>query len=449
MPPHAAVASSPLLDHTAGGAAADASTPAPAREAARGPVWIARGTPEYRRVGFALFLVGFASFSLLYCVQPLLPAFSRSFAISPAQSSLALSLTTGLLAISIVLAGAFSQALGRRELMFGSMLLAGVLSLAAALAPSWHGLLVARALEGFVLGGVPAVAMAYLAEEIEPRHLGRSMGLYVAGTAFGAMMGRVGMGLITEFTTWRMALGAMSVLCIVSAIGFRLLLPRSRNFTPERGLNPRFHVEAWAQHLRNRGLLRLYAVGFALTSVFVTLFNYATFRLSGAPYGLSQTGVSLIFLAFSFGIVASSVAGGLADRFGRRPLLVAGFLTMLAGVALTLLAPLPAIAAGIALVTTGFFIGHSVASSSVGPLAGVSKGHAASLYLLFYYMGSSLIGSVGGWFWEHGGWPSVAALTGAMALAGLMLSIGIESRARPRAGGAAEPSDDVEPLSAA
>ncbi|MBB3771578.1 YNFM family putative membrane transporter [Angulomicrobium tetraedrale] len=408
-------------------ASIDTSRPGFAAGASAG--WIRSGTVAYRRAGLALFLAGFASFSLIYCVQPLLPAFAHSFALSPAESSLALSLTTGLLALSIVLAGAFSQMLGRRGLMFGSMLLAALLNLAAALAPSWHGLLAARALEGFVLGGVPAVAMAYLAEEIEPSHLGKAMGLYIGGTAFGAMIGRVGMGLMTEFASWRAALGVLGVLCILSAVGFLLLLPRSRHFVPQRDLSLSFHLSAWAGHLRNRALLRLYGIGFLLTSIFVTLFNYSTFRLSGAPYHLSQTQVSMLFLAFGFGIVSSSLAGSLADRFGRRPLVVAGFLIMLAGVLLTMASPLVAIAGGVALVATGFFIGHSVTSSSVGRLAGLSKGHAASLYLLFYYIGSSVTGSIGGWFWEHGGWVSIAALTGALALAGAGLALGLPALA--------------------
>ena len=75
------------------------------------------------------------------------------------------------------------------------------------------------------------------------------------------------------------------------------------------------------------------------------------------------------------------------------------------------------------LVTTGFFIAHSVASGSIGPLAGAAKGHAASLYLLFYYMGSSIVGSVGGWFWQHGGWGAVAALTGALGFFGMILAV--------------------------
>ena len=99
------------------------------------PVWIQRGTPTYWRVSVALFLVGFATFSLLYCVQPLLPEFAATYGVSPAASALALSLTTGSLAISIVVAGALSEGLGRRKLMFVSLALAALCNLAASFLP--------------------------------------------------------------------------------------------------------------------------------------------------------------------------------------------------------------------------------------------------------------------------------------------------------------------------
>jgi YNFM family putative membrane transporter len=228
---------------------------------------------------------------------------------------------------------------------------------------------------------------------------------------------------LTEFTSWRVALGIIGVSCLVAAIGFLGLLPPSRNFVPRPGFDLAFHLRAWKGHLINRALLRIYAYGFLIISVFVTLFNYAVFRLSIAPYSLSQMAISMIFLIYGFGMVSSSVAGALADRFGRRPPLIAGFLTMLIGVLATLPDSLPVILGGITLMTIGVFIVHSVASGSIGPLAGEFKAHAASLYLLFYYLGSSIVGSAGGWFWQHGGWPAIVGLTGTLALAGLWLAV--------------------------
>lgn len=387
------------------------------------PPRIAAGTARFRRMSLALFLGGFSTFSLLYCVQPLLPTFARDFGLTPAQSSLALSLTTGALAVAILLAGAASQSLGRKGLMFASMSLAALLNLAAAFAPSWPMLLLARAAEGFLLGGVPAVAMAYVGEEMEPRDLGAAMGLYVAGTAFGGMAGRVGMGLLVEVGTWRSAMATIGALDLLAAAAFFLLLPRSRHFQPTPARDRAAQAAAWGQALAARRLLALFAVGFCLTGVFVTIFNYAGFRLEDPPYGLSQAQTSLIFLVYAFGVVASSTAGKLADRWGRRTLLGAGLAVMLAGVALTLPAGLPWIVAGVALVTIGFFIAHAVASGWVGALAGKAKGQAAALYLLFYYVGSSLAGSAGGGFWRAGGWPAVAAFTTVLAVVAGVLAL--------------------------
>lgn len=389
------------------------------------PEGMARGAPAYRHASLALFLAGFSTFSLLYCVQPLLPEFARSFHIGPAQSSLALSLTTGALALAIFAMGALSQALPRRPLMFASMASAALCNLLAAVSPWWPAMLGFRLLEGLALGGVPAVAMAYLAEEIHHRDLGRAMGLYVAGTAFGGMAGRVGMGVLTDLTSWRGAMVAISIADLAAAAGFALLLPASRRFIPHERFQLRGHPDIWLGHLRNPAMLRLFGVGFVLTSVFVTIFNYAGFRLSAAPYNLGQTAISMIFLTYISGMFTSSAAGQLADRIGRRLPAAAALALMGLGVAATMAGALWIVILGILLVTIGFFAAHAIASGWVGRLAGPAKGHAASLYLLFYYLGSSVTGSVGGWFWQHLGWNGVAGLSGALALAGVVLALGI------------------------
>ena len=144
---------------------------------------------------------------------------------------------------------------------------------------------------------------------------------------------------------------------------------------------------------------------------FVTIYNYAGFRLIAPPYSLSQTELGLIFTVYLFGIAASSAAGALSDRIGRPLVLMAGILVAASGVGVTLLPGLAGMVVGIVLLTIGFFMTHSVASGAVGRLAAESKGHASSLYLLAYYVGSSILGSAGGWFLTNGGWTAVAAFT--------------------------------------
>jgi YNFM family putative membrane transporter len=363
--------------------------------------------PALARIRIALFLAGFATFSLLYSVQPLLPEFAREFGVDAATSSLPLSLATGGLALAIFCAGAVSENLGRRGLMFVSIALAALLNVIAACLPHWGALVVVRTLSGIALGGVPAVAMVYLAEELPPERLGAATGLYVAGNAFGGMSGRIMMSVLSDHFGWRAALAALGVLDLLCAIAFVLLLPRSRHFVRRHGINLVYHLRAWHGHLRDRHLPWLFSIPFLLMGAFVSVYNYAGFRLGGPEFGLSQSQIGLIFSAYVFGIVSSSVAGAASDRFGRGPVVLAGVIACIAGVLLTLLHWLPGVIGGIVLLTIGFFIAHSAASAWVSRLGGANRSHAASLYLLAYYVGSSVIGSFSGWFWQHGGWGTL------------------------------------------
>lgn len=394
------------------------------------PQFYERGTPAYRRVSFALFLAGYATFSLLYCVQPMLPAFADHFSVSPAQSSLALSLSTGSLAVAILCAAAVSEGLGRRTLMGFGVAAAAALNILTAICDNWTLLLIIRALEGFVLGGVPAVAMAYLAEEISPKGLAQAMGLYVAGNAFGGMSGRVITGIIAEYFSWRPALGVLGLIGLASAIGFWLLLPPSRNFAPRPGFDPIYHLRAWGSHLKNPALLSLFAVGFLAMGAFVTVYNYAGFHLMAPPYNLNQTELGFMFTVYMFGMVSSSLAGNVADRWGRSFVMAVGFAITLLGILVGLAAGLVTALIGVSLLTFGFFIAHTIASGWVGRLAKQNKGHASSLYLLSYYLGSSIVGSVGGWFWSHGGWNAVVTLTSSMIACALLLAFALRRLAR-------------------
>jgi len=385
-------------------------------------LWIKRGAASFWRANIALVLAGYSTFSLMYCVQPLLPVLAREFKLSATESSLALSVTTGLLALSIFVAGAVSEMVGRKTLIAASLCSAAALNVLAACAPSWPLLLLARGLEGIALGGAPAVAMAYLAEEIEPHSLGFAMGLYIGGTALGGMTGRVLTGVAADLGGWRTALAVIGVLGLASAFGFVALLPKSRNFVQRPGLNASYHLSAWGGHLSAKGLPWLFAIAFLVMGGFVVVYNYAGFLLTGPRYGLSQAAAGAIFLVYLLGMVASSLAGAAGDRFGRAPVLAAGVLIFAAGLALTLAHALAALVAGIALVTIGFFVAHGIASGWVGQMAKGAKSHAASLYLLAYYLGSSLLGSAGGWFWTRYGWGGVVSFVALLMIAALAVA---------------------------
>uniref|UniRef100_UPI0038BB4F11 MFS transporter n=1 Tax=Paraburkholderia fungorum TaxID=134537 RepID=UPI0038BB4F11 len=390
--------------------------------------YLERGTRAYWRASIALLFAGYATFSLLYCVQPLLPAFSKAFSVTPAQSSLSLSVTTAALALAIFVAGFVSEGWSRHKLMTASLTLSALLTIGVSIAPQWHQLLVLRTLEGLALGGVPAVAMAYLAEEVHPDGLGLAMGLYVGGTAIGGMAGRVITGVVADLFSWRVAIGTIGVLGILSMLAFRALLPPSRHFVPRRGLGFAHHHAALLKQFTRPGLPLLFLLGFVLMGSFVTLYNYIGYRLLAPPYLLSQTEIGAIFVVYLTGVIASPWSGRMADTFGRARVLIGSLLLMALGLALTMLHPIAAIAIGIACLTFGFFAGHSVASGWVGRLAKEAKGQAAALYLLAYYIGSSVVGSYGGHVWAGYGWNGVAGLVSVLLVIGIVAAVRLRQR---------------------
>ena len=359
-----------------------------------------------------------------------MPVFSREFHVAPAVSSLAVSLATGMLSVSILMAGALSEAWGRKPLMVFSLTTAAGLTFCSAFVTDWHQLLILRALAGLAFGGLPAIAMAYLSEEMHPNALGLAMGLYIGGSALGGMSGRLFTGILTDLVSWRFAVAVIGAIGLAGAMLFWRILPPSLHFRA-MPLAPRPLFNSYVNHMRDAGLRLLFAEGCLLLGSFITVYNYISYRLLAPPYSLSQTVVGSIFLVYLIGIGSSAWVGNLAGRLGRRRVLWTMFLLMIGGIGLTLFRPLAVVIVGVATMTFGFYGGHSITSSWVGLRAKQAKAQASSLYLFSYYLGSSVIGFSGGFFWSAYGWVGVAAFLICLLLLAFAISLRLAQTGPP------------------
>lgn len=383
------------------------------------------GTPGYRRAAIALFFGGFSTFALLYNLQPLMPQLGAEFGLSPAMASGAVSGATVALAAMLIPAAILADRVGRKPVMTAALCLATLFTLLAGFSSDFSQLLVWRVLLGLTLAGLPAVAMAYLSEEIEASSLGRAMGLYISGNALGGMSGRFLGALVADHFGWRVALIALAALSALTTLMFWRLLPASAHFQPTRVALRRIWSNT-RQTFADAGLRWLFGMGFLLMGCFTSLYNYLGFRLVDAPFHLSTAQVGTIFLLYLVGIVASNLAPRLAERFGRPNTLGAMALSMGVGLALTVAWQLASVILGVALFTFGFFAGHAVAAGWVGRRPAAARALAAALYLCSYYLGASLVGSLSGLAWQFDGWIGVAACLAA----GLLVCCGIAWRLR-------------------
>jgi predicted MFS family arabinose efflux permease len=377
------------------------------------PAWTghARGSVAYGRLLAALFCAGIATFAQLYSPQAVLPLISADLGVGAAGSALMISASTVGLAVGVIPWSTLADRIGRVKAISISVTGATAVGLAVPFAPSFELLLAGRFLEGLLVGGVPAIAVAYLTEEIDPAHAARAAGTFVAGTTIGGLAGRLVSSPVAEIAGWRIGVFTVAVLCGIAAVSFVKLAPRPRGFIPSNrpGANPEGSLaHRLAANLRSPRQLTLFAQAFLLMGGFVALYNYLGFRLSGAPFYLPPLAVSLVFLAYLAGTWASSRAGAEASRFGRKPILLVSVAVMITGVAITLSDNIIAVLVGLVIATAGFFGAHSIASGWTGGSAPIGKAQASSLYNLFYYGGSSAIGWFGGLAFDGYGWTAVA-----------------------------------------
>ena len=377
------------------------------------------GSAGYRRVMAAMFAAGMATFVLLYATQALLPELRTQFAVTPTHATLTMSLATAGLAAALLVAGPASERIGRTRLILAAVWSASLLALLCPLAPSWHALLGLRLLEGVALAGLPAVATAYLREELHPTAQARAAGLYIGGTALGGMAGRLLTAPVAESLGWRWAMAAAGVFALGCAVVVTIALPPSQHF--QRRVPGQLGLVAMSRAaLADPALRALYLLGACAVGALVAVYNALGFRLTSGPHHLGLGALSLVYLVYVLGTVSSVVSGRLADRFGRRAILPSGCLLAIAGVLLTLLPWLPAIVVGLAALTSGFFVVHGLASGWVAArahLVGASASQAAAFYLCAYYAGSSIFGSLGSSAWAAAGWAGVSTLALGLLLA--------------------------------
>lgn len=387
---------------------------------ARIVTYIEKGTKEYRKASLSLFLGGFVTFAILYTTQPLMPIFAKEFHVSASRASISLSVSTGVLAIVMLIVAGLSDAIGKKRIMSLSLFFTSILGLLTSLSPNFMTLLIFRSLLGIFIAGVPAIAMAYVAEEFNPKGIGQIMGLYISGTSFGGMAGRIITGVLTDLFSWRIALMTIGGISLILSLVFWLTLPASRHFV-KKTLDWETAWAAYKAHLSNKRIIALIMLSFLLMGSFVTLYNYIGFLLHDPPYRLSETMIGFIFIVYLCGTFSSIYMGKKADKYGRSIILKISITIMVGGAILTLVPSLIGIIIGISIFTFGFFASHSIACAWVGDCAVNNKAQASSLYLLFYYLGSSLVGSFVGHFWTQFHWIGVISLISVLLVCGYPL----------------------------
>src|SRR4051812_33481970 len=204
-------------------------------------------------------LTGFCVFLNVYATQTLLPLFTKIFAASKFQVSLTVSATTIGIALAAPLVGLLAERIGRKRTMAGSVALLTLPILLSATAHNLNTLIAWRFVQGLVMPGIIAVAMAYISEEWHAGGAAAVMSAYVGGNVLGGVTGRFLCGVVADHYGWRAAFVALAGFNAIGALAVCLWLPQSRHAHAARNL--RASVADMLTHLRRPAMLATFAVG--------------------------------------------------------------------------------------------------------------------------------------------------------------------------------------------
>lgn len=381
------------------------------------------GSPEYRRILGVLALGGLANFALIYFVQPLLPQFARFFEVSEGVTGTALSSATLAMILGLLLAGPLADLLGRIWVMAGSLVLSGLFTFACALAPTWELFLVFRVCSGLALAGLPAIALAYLREQVDNAAHPKANALYIAGTAMGGALGRLTPQPLSELGGWQVSawvLGAFSIVIgVVVIFALPVDRPSGQRLPVHEVLFGTFTV------LRNGQVALICVLGAVIMGVFVGAYNAIALRLEADPFNMGNE-AAVVYLAYPIGILAPAIFRRVSDRLGRPITVILGLLFMGVAVAVTSPNLITTVLVGLGLLTFAFMGTHSMLSGWVVDRAHrlrLSTARASSAYLVFYYAGSTVSGTLSTHWWSAFGWTSVMLWSAALMLVGMLSAV--------------------------
>ena len=181
-----------------------------------------------------LFVLSIASFAIgtgEFIIVGLLPRIASTFSVSiPAASWLvsayALSVAFGSPILTLLLA--------RTSHRFAAVLLLGIFSggtIACAVAPAFSFLLVARVVTALAHGAFFGVGTTIATESVSPDKRGQAVSLLFLGLTIANVLGVPAGTFIAQVISWRLTLGIVALLGVVSTIGLLSAIPSRKLVT--------------------------------------------------------------------------------------------------------------------------------------------------------------------------------------------------------------------------
>ena len=366
------------------------------------------------KTSLILFFVVSIIFSTIYTPQAILPELQDYFHISITQTNLLLFGMLFVLMLTTPIYAPLARRYEKKKLMLFSIGFLACSVLISAWASNFYWLLFSRVLQGIFIPGITAIMLSYVQEIYPKKHHGFGMGIYMAATGFGAVLGRLLAGWMTQWYGWREAFGIFVLLLVLAWVAMYVGLPSSKSTTTK----PKANRKKLLSYLKSPKILSILLVPMVVFFSFMAVSSFVTYRLAETPFSLDASALSNTFLVLLVAVVVSPLAGKYSDTLGRVKVLFLGVVVLLIGIIISTIDSYILILLGLGLVTVGMFSVQAVAPAYLGDLVPDDKATVAVLYQTFFYFGGAMGTLLPVMAWGYGGYDGVALLCFALVLLG-------------------------------
>lgn len=348
-----------------------------------------------------IYFATIVTFCSLYAAQPIQPLFKSEFHLSNFQAILFTTLMMAPLGIAPLLYGYLLESFSAKVMLRWALLALGILELFFATAENYFTLLGLRGIQGLMIPAILTALMTYISYTSPREKVQQAIAAYIAATIVGGFLGRFLSGLFTDLFGWRFFFFILGLVLILNSY---LLRDMARDAKLEYARPKLAEITAL---LGARPFIWLYASIFCLFFVFAALMNFLPFELKRINPASRETGVGLLYLGYSMGLLVSLNARRITGFFrGEVGAISAGILVFALGTLFFMVEQYLVMFFGMFVFCAGLFTAHSLLSGLVNKFAVDNKAIANGLYISFYYTGGTLGSVLPGAVFQRYGWQA-------------------------------------------
>jgi YNFM family putative membrane transporter len=349
----------------------------------------------------SLYFATVVTFCSLYAAQPIQPLLKSEFQLSNFQAILFTTLMMAPLGVAPLVYGYLLESFSAKVMLRWALFLLGVLELFFATADNYLTLLTLRGIQGLMIPAILTSLVTYISYTSPKHKVQHAISAYIAATIVGGFLGRFLSGLFTDFLGWRFFFFALGLLLMLNSY---LLKGMARDAKLQYARPKLAEILAL---LRAKPYVWIYASIFCLFFVFAALMNFLPFEMKRIHPASRETGVGLLYLGYSMGLLVSLNTRRIIGYFGNEVKAVtAGILVFAMGTLTFMVENYLVLFLGMFVFCTGLFTAHSLLSGLINKLALENKAIANGLYISFYYTGGTLGSVLPGAVFQRYGWQA-------------------------------------------